>query len=157
MPKFRKIQNSIISYDKQYCTTAGTGFNRNRNSTSDKFYEDYRKIWNEKNICIVTCKNMVDTVKYNIFDNAKTIDYVFVPPVNAYDEYNYIYSSIKKYNTSYLIILMCGPTAKVLAYELTKDGYRALDLGHLMKAYDYYKRQIPLTSETINTFYGPDL
>ena len=34
---------------------------------------------------------------------------------------------------------MLGPTAKVLAYDLFMDGYRALDLGHLDSEYEWFK------------------
>ena len=51
---------------------------------------------------------------------------------------------------------MAGPTAKVLVYDLTVAGYRALDLGHLMKAYDFFKRNIELNSNNILKFYMPD-
>ena len=51
---------------------------------------------------------------------------------------------------------MAGPTAKTLVYDLTFIGYRALDLGHLMKAYDFYKKNIPLTSRNVLNFYMPD-
>lgn len=39
---------------------------------------------------------------------------------------------------------MCGPTANVLVADLTQCGYRALDLGHLAKSYDWHKRGIDL-------------
>ena len=32
---------------------------------------------------------------------------------------------------------MLGPTAKVLAYQLTQQGYRALDLGHIDSEYEW--------------------
>lgn len=51
---------------------------------------------------------------------------------------------------------MAGPTAKALVYDLTLVGYRALDLGHLMKAYDFYKKNIQLTASNIVKFYLPD-
>lgn len=38
-----------------------------------------------------------------------------------------------------LIIIVLGPTAKLLAYDLNKLGYRALDLGHMAKAYEWLK------------------
>ena len=40
-----------------------------------------------------------------------------------------------------LMIVVLGPTATVLAYDLAKAGYQALDIGHLGKAYDWLKRK----------------
>lgn len=39
------------------------------------------------------------------------------------------------------MIVVLGPTATVLAYDLAKAGYQALDIGHLGKAYDWLKRK----------------
>ncbi len=39
---------------------------------------------------------------------------------------------------------MRGPTAKVLVANLTNDGFRALDLGHLAKNYDLHKKDIDI-------------
>ena len=45
----------------------------------------------------------------------------------------------KKLPKDRLILIVLGPTAKPLAYDLTKLGYRALDLGHMAKAYEWLK------------------
>ncbi|MBU4465609.1 MAG: DUF1792 domain-containing protein, partial [Actinobacteria bacterium] len=37
-------------------------------------------------------------------------------------------------------IAILGPTATVLAYDLHRAGYRALDLGHIAKSYDWWLR-----------------
>ena len=34
---------------------------------------------------------------------------------------------------------MLGPTAKILAYRLSRLGYRALDLGHIDLEYEWMK------------------
>lgn len=46
---------------------------------------------------------------------------------------------------------MCGPTANVLASDLTKVGFRALDLGHLAKSYDWYKKGIDVKNNGENS------
>ena len=38
-----------------------------------------------------------------------------------------------------IILLMLGPTAKILAYRLSQLGYRALDLGHIDPEYEWMK------------------
>lgn len=105
------------------------------------FYKKFKLIWDNKDVVIVTCKNVVDKIEYNIFDNCSDIKYIFTPSTNAWSEYEKIYKEILKYNTSVLIIVMVGATSKVLVYDLSSCGYRALDLGHLMKSYDYYMKK----------------
>ena len=39
-----------------------------------------------------------------------------------------------------LILLSYGPTATILAYNLAKLGYQAVDIGHLDIEYEWYQR-----------------
>ena len=41
-----------------------------------------------------------------------------------------------------MIILACGPTATVVVPELCREGYQALDLGHIDIQYEYYIRNL---------------
>jgi hypothetical protein len=38
-----------------------------------------------------------------------------------------------------LILIALGPTATVLAYDLAKKGYQAIDIGHLPSCYEVVK------------------
>lgn len=40
------------------------------------------------------------------------------------------------------MIVVLGPTATVLAYDLAKAGYQALVMGHMGKDYDWFKRKL---------------
>ena len=127
-----------------------------QNMDFDTYFEKLRQIWNKKDVLIVACKELVNTIKYNIFDNANKTDYFFAPNKNAFSKYDEIYKGIKNYSNKTLVILMLGPTAKVLADDLSKDGYRALDLGHLMKDYDWYKKGMNRDFEGINNYMSMD-
>ena len=50
-----------------------------------------------------------------------------------------IFAEARQLPKDRLIIIVLGPTAKLLAYDLNKLGYRALDLGHMAKAYEWLK------------------
>ena len=39
------------------------------------------------------------------------------------------------FDKEYLVLLSLGPCATVLAYDLSKKGYQALDIGHLPNSY----------------------
>ena len=152
MPYFRKELLKHIDLNKEYCDAGINGIQKSFEGDYDKF----KTIWNNREIIVVACKEAIEKTKYNIYDNAKQIDYIFVPNKNSYSEYNQTIEKIKNYNKNTLVILMCGPLSKVLASDLSNIGYRALDLGHLMKAYDYYRKGIKITSETVEEFYKPD-
>ena len=110
-----------------------------------------------KEIVIVNCKNALANIKYNIYDNAKQIDYIYIPNKNCYTKTEVVFNEIEKYEKNKLIILQAGPAAKIWASELNQKGYRALDLGHLQKQYDYFKKDIDMSkSENISKMYAPD-
>ena len=62
---------------------------------------------------------------------------------NAFERYNEIFESVKKYGKNKTIILALGPTATILAYDLSKlEGYTAVDLGHIDIEYEWFLRGV---------------
>lgn len=107
---------------------------------------------------MVGCKEAFESYEFNIFDTASELCYEFVPNKHAFSEYESILSRLMGYDKTYTHILMCGPTANVLVADLTKAGYRALDLGHLAKSYDWHKKGIDTSKSGDNVvkFFDPD-
>lgn len=152
-PLLRKNFLEYIDLHNTYCDTGFNGITM----LEETEYNELKKIWNNRNILIVACKEALKKIKYNIYNNAKQIDYIFVPNKDSFSEYKQTLNKIEQYDKNTLIILMGGPLSKVLASDLSNIGYRALDLGHLMKSYDYYKRGIEVTPEAVEEFYQPDV
>ena len=69
----------------------------------------------------------------DIFNYIKKIslDFKFIKcnPQDCFDQYDELYKECQKLPKDYLILLSCGPCAKVLGYQLIKDGYQVIDLG----------------------------
>ena len=47
---------------------------------------------------------------------------------------------MKKVGKNKIILLSLGPTATILAYDLAKEGYRAIDTGNFDIEYEWFKR-----------------
>lgn len=157
VPKLRRVLSLYLNNEKVYYSAGITQpYMSFLQYDFENYYNKLRTLWNNRNILIVCCSGVIDNVKYNIFDNALKIDYFRIPSTNAYKDYAKIYSNINNYEKDTLIVLMAGPCAKVLADDLSKDGYRALDLGHLMKDYDWYKKKIERNTDNLNKFFRPD-
>ena len=77
----------------------------------------------------------------DLLNNAKSIKRILCPTRNAYNLYDKILNATLKVDKNYLIIIALGPTATVLAYDLTKYGYQAVDLGHADIQYELYLRK----------------
>ena len=157
-PGFRKQILPYIDMKKTYfaaeMTLAYTYF---KNYDIETYFKKIRKIWDNKDIVVVCGKSVFDNIDNNIFDNVKSIDYVYTKAIDAFDEYDDLLSKVKKQNKGKIIIAICGPTAKVLVYDLAKIGYWALDMGHIAKAYDWYKKNLRADDmKSAINFFNPD-
>jgi hypothetical protein len=94
----------------------------------NKYFENLNIIFvaNEKVASIANVKS------------SKKLTKIIVPSKNAYIKKKEIMEKIKKNLSQYdkteiIVLLSCGPLAKVLAFELSIIGYRAIDLGHIFE------------------------
>ena len=73
----------------------------------------------------------------DLFDRANSILRIVCSSHNAYKDVDTIEATIRLYAEDRLILIMLGPTAKVLAAHLANDGYQALDIGHIDSEYEW--------------------
>ena len=59
----------------------------------------------------------------------------------GHDKYDEILSAFNDIGTDKLIILALGPTATVLAYDLCRSGYQAIDIGQIDSDYEKFLRK----------------
>ena len=133
----------LLSKNKQYYS-----------SNISRFYIDYkdkgfvkeyvrklRQIWNKKDIIIVEGEQSRLGVGNDLFNNAASIQRIICPSENAFACYGSILAEVKKVKKDRLILLALGPTATVLAYDLYKAGYIAIDIGHVDIEYEWFLRK----------------
>lgn len=142
MHKYRKTWLNYLDKDMTYCNANFTRMYIRYKDRSNvgKYFSMLRQIWNDKDVIICEGEMTRMGIGNDLLDNCKSLKRIICPAENAFDKYDEIYKTIKKYSKDHLIILALGPTATVLAYELSKDGYQALDLGHLDIEYEWYIR-----------------
>ena len=66
-----------------------------------------------------------------------------------------------KIDQNKLILIALGPTATVLAYDLSKLGYRALDVGHVDIEYEWFLQKamekVKIKDKYTNEAFGGEL
>ena len=78
----------------------------------------------------------------DLLDGAKSISRIlFCPVKNAFKKYDQILSAFDEVDSDVLILAALGPTATVLAYDLCKKGYQAVDFGHISEEYECFLRK----------------
>lgn len=86
---------------------------------------------------MVKAEDLKKTV-FSLGGGVKRSGIVLAPATNAFEEYERIYSDCIKYDKNTLFLIALGPTAAVLAYDLYKAGYQALDIGHMPNCYEQF-------------------
>ena len=100
-------------------------------------FEKLKKLWEGRDILIVEGYASRSGVGNDLFDGAKSIKRIICPSRHAYDKKNEIMEAIINHADGRLVLLMLGPTAKVLAYQLSIKGMQAIDIGHVDSEYEW--------------------
>lgn len=105
------------------------------------YYNKIKTLWNDKDIVIVEGAGSRLGVGNDLFSGTKSIERILCPIKDAFSKYDEILAECLKQPTNKLFVLALGPTATVLADDLSRKGYRALDIGHLDTAYEAFLRK----------------
>lgn len=108
-------------------------------SVSETYFSSLKELWKEKDILIVEGATSRSGVGNDLFSEASSIKRIICPSKNAFQYYDEIFQKIKKHGKDRLILIMLGPTAKILVSDLARQGYQAIDLGHIDSEYEWYE------------------
>lgn len=134
-------------------------FTRPYMDTQDRKYASkvFKRIKSElkgKNVLIVEGRFSRFGVGNDLLSETKSVRRILGPEVNAFNQYEVLLERAKKERAVDAVILALGPTAKVLAYDLTKAGFWCLDLGHLDIEYEWFKlktnRKVVIKNKYVN-------
>ena len=107
---------------------------------SGEDFENLKKIWNNKKCVFVEGKQTRLGVGNDLFQNTKSIKRILAPAENAFEAYDKILEECLKQGKENLFLLALGPTATVLAYDLCRQGFQAIDVGHVDLEYEWFLR-----------------
>ena len=102
-------------------------------------FEKLKSIWKNRDLLIVEGATSRSGVGNDLFDEANSIKRIICPSHSAFSRVHEIEQEIEKHAAGRLILCMLGPTAKVLAYHLSRKGYQVLDIGHIDSEYEWMK------------------
>lgn len=152
----RLFENIIDKNQIYYAADITAPFMTYENFDFESYYNNIQRIWKNKDITIICGVKTFENIDYNIFECSNSLEYQYAPSINAFDKYKEIFINAKKIDKNKLIIIILGPTATILAYDLAKEGFRAIDIGHIAKDYDAYKKKVLVNSKIIKDFFGPE-
>lgn len=126
---------------------------KDKKEVKEKF-KKIKLIWEKKDVVIIEGALTYFGVGNDLLENAKSIKRVIAPNENAFEKYDEILNQAKCIEKNTIVLIALGPTATVLAYDLTRLGYQAIDIGHVDIEYEWYlrgtKRKIPIPGKFVN-------
>lgn len=126
-------------YGNAYVTRPYVLMADNRTDAPKKRFENWKKVWDTRNVIIVEGAESRLGVGNDLFDNVLTLRRIIAPATNSYDRYpDILKSALNNAKRDDLFLIALGPAAGVMAYDLTQEGYQAIDLGHLDLEYEWF-------------------
>lgn len=156
----KKYRDFLLKYCNRERKYISAGFNQLYAMYSDYDYAQYygsiKKLFSGKEIVIFAGDGILDKLEYDVFELAKTKEYISGPKINAFDKYEELLEKARCVPPRKTLVFILGPCSKALVYNLTKEGFIAYDVGHLAKDYDAYMRGMEKTDKNIIDFCKPD-
>ena len=113
--------------------------NRVSRDESEQFFKLWKRIWDNKNVLIVEGSKTRFGFSNDLLSNACSVSRILCPAENCFTSYETILDTTRTHASRFdLILLVLGPTATILAKDLSDEGYWALDTGHLDIEYEWF-------------------
>lgn len=143
MGKYRLKWNILLDMSKVYGNAFISRFyyQFEDKSKCKQRFNLVKKIWERREIVLIEGAKSRLGIGNDLFDNAASIERILVPEINAFEKYNEIINRVKAVNKEKLILLAAGPSATVLAYDLHRLGFQAIDIGHVDIEYEWFLRK----------------
>lgn len=108
-------------------------------SNSADYFKNFKKIWNDKDVLIVEGEYTRSGEGNDLFSNTKSVKRIICPSKNSYAKVKEIEKAIIDNCEDRVVLLMLGPTAKVIVDDLNKIDNQLIDIGHIDSEYEWFK------------------
>lgn len=110
-----------------------------RKEDSARWFRDMKGIWDNRDVIFIEGEKSRLGVGNDLFDNVRSIRRILCPPRDAFGRLEDIKQEARKLEKGVLFLIALGPAATVLAYDLFKEGYQAIDVGHVDVEYEWWR------------------
>lgn len=137
---FRKVYEKYCVPDHEYCNAflSRMYYNFEDKSMCGLWIRKLRQLWEGHDLVIVEGAGTHNGVGNDLLDNAGKIERIICPPTNAFNVYDKIMEECLKADKEKLFLISLGSTAKALVSDLTRVGYRVIDIGNLDMEYEWF-------------------
>ena len=146
----------VYTRNRTYYNTLVTRlyYDWDKREEAGKRFDSFFKIWENRDVVMVEGELSRVGEGNSLFRSAKKVYRVLCPSTNAFDKYDEILGFLSTLPKEYLILTALGPTAKLLAFDLNRLGYRVIDIGHIDIEYEWFLRKatekVPIENKNVN-------
>nr|WP_324255427.1 SP_1767 family glycosyltransferase [Limosilactobacillus reuteri] len=108
-------------------------------SKSAETFTKLKQLWQGQDLLIVEGALTRSGVGNDLFADAKSIKRILCPAKNSYQQIDQIEQAIRANAENRLVLLMLGPTAKVIVDDLQDLSNQMIDIGHIDSEYEWFK------------------
>jgi hypothetical protein len=119
-------------------------------------FDRWRNLFKDRDIVIVCGKGILDSLEYDVFELAKSKEFIYGPKTNAWDVHDELMEKILAMPKDKLIVFILGQSGKAMNVQLTDLGYTCWDVGHLAKYYNAFMTRMVWDAENTAKFFAPD-
>lgn len=144
-PEIRKEHMKLLDLKKEYydAYVSRPYIMYKNKDRAVRLFNAWKEIWAGRDVVIIEGKYTRNGVKNDLFKDVRSVERVLCSIKNVWDDYDKIYSYIVQHiSKEKLILITLGPTATVLAYDLSELGYQAIDIGQVDNEYEWYCRAV---------------
>lgn len=147
MSKKRAMTYCYLNMNQVYYNAFFSRIYMQSNKTDDHYnkckmyYEKVKKIWADRDVLICEGEKTRFGMFNDLLNGARSISRILCPSRNAFDKYPEILSAFDGVNPETLVLAALGPTATLLAYDLCRKGYQAIDIGALDLDYEWFLKK----------------
>jgi glycosyltransferase family protein len=156
MSKKRQATYSYLKMNRAYYNAFFNRYYLNFNKTDEHYqrcrgyFKRIQEIWKHREVIICEGQETRLGVANDLLDGAKSVSRIICPSKHAFKKYDEILSTFDDINSDVLILVALGPTATVLAYDLCKREYQAVDIGQINEEYEcFLRKDTPLELKSI--------
>lgn len=124
-------------------------------SVAPRVFALWKELFADRDVLVVEGRFTRLGVGNDLLSGAKSVKRIWCPPLGAFAKYGEILAAVEaNANKDTLILIALGATATILAYDLAKKGYWAVDTGHLDVEYMWMKmgakKRVPIKGRYVN-------
>lgn len=123
-------------------------------SNAGLYFQLWKQLWKDRDVLIVEGEKTRFGVGNDLLEGVHSVKRILAPNTDAFSYYDELLTNVKKFGTDVLVLLALGPTATVMAADLSTFGYQAIDIGHLDIEYEWFLKQvdnkIPIEGKFVN-------